>query len=267
MTFWKWSKTAGDNDDADSNVNWRESMAPSAVNNSARAMMAALAKYRDDLSGNLVTGGTETAYTLTTNQVLATLTDGFAVAARMNATNGASPTLSVDSLTAKPIQSASGTAVASGQLLSGGVYIFVYDSGADAWIVHSIPQNAPEFASGVQLLFPQAAPPTGWTLDTDVTDSVIRVNDTAGAGTGGSWTISGVTVDGHTLTVDEMPAHAHAIPTASSVQDGSSKNVTGSGTSSGNTASTGGGSSHSHGLTADGTWRPAYLDVVKATKD
>jgi hypothetical protein len=73
-------------------------MAPSQVNQSALAMMAALARYRDDLSGNLVTGGSSTAFTLTTNQVLTALTDGFAVAARISATNGAAPTLNVDAL-------------------------------------------------------------------------------------------------------------------------------------------------------------------------
>ena len=37
-----WSTTAADNDDADSNINWLEGQAPSTVNGSARAMMAAL---------------------------------------------------------------------------------------------------------------------------------------------------------------------------------------------------------------------------------
>lgn len=36
-----WSTTASDNDDADSNINWMEGQAPSTVNGSARAMMAA----------------------------------------------------------------------------------------------------------------------------------------------------------------------------------------------------------------------------------
>lgn len=136
MSFWKWSQTAADNDDADSTVNMRENQAPSTYNNAVRALMAALAKFRDDVSGNLVTGGTATAYTLTTNQGLTSLTDGFKVTARMSATNGASPTLNVDSLGAKAIATVSGTAIPSGALLSGGVYSFVYDSSDDKWIVH-----------------------------------------------------------------------------------------------------------------------------------
>lgn len=136
MTLWKWSQTAASNDDADSTINWQEGQSPGSVNNSARAQMAAVAKYRDDISGNLVTGGTSTAYTLTTNQTLTTLTDGFMVRARMNATSGTDPTLDVDSLGAKDIVvDSNGTNVPSGALLDDQIYTFTYDSSADAWIV------------------------------------------------------------------------------------------------------------------------------------
>jgi len=47
MPFWKWSRTASSNATADNTVNWAEGMAPSAVNDSARAMMARLAEWRD----------------------------------------------------------------------------------------------------------------------------------------------------------------------------------------------------------------------------
>lgn len=42
MAFKDWSTTAADNDDADASINWSEGQAPSTVNGSARAMMAAL---------------------------------------------------------------------------------------------------------------------------------------------------------------------------------------------------------------------------------
>lgn len=138
MSFWKWSQTAATNSTADTTVNAREGQAPSTVNDAMRAMMAALAKYRDDMGGNLVTGGSSTAYTLTTNQTLTSLTDGFAVTCRMSATNGASPTLNVDSLGAKSIAGVYGTAIPIGALRSGGVYTFVYDSTDDKWIAHGL---------------------------------------------------------------------------------------------------------------------------------
>lgn len=138
MTVFKWSKTAASNATIDDTINARENQAPSTVNDAMRGIMAATAKWRDDLSGNLVTGGTSTAYTLTTNQVFTSLTDGIYVRCRMSATNGATPTLNVDGLGAKSIASIYGTAVPTGALLSGGVYDFVYDSTDDKWIVTGI---------------------------------------------------------------------------------------------------------------------------------
>ena len=138
MTVWKWSLTAADNDDADSTINMRENQAPSTYNNAVRAAMTALKKWFLDDGGNLVTGGTSTAYTLATNQVITALdatTDGFSVMARMNATNGTDPTLAVDSLTAKQIRGVVGTNIPSGALLINGQYKFTYDSTDDAWIV------------------------------------------------------------------------------------------------------------------------------------
>ena len=68
-----WSTTAANNATADANVNWAEGQAPSTVNNSARAEMASVALYRDDVEGSLVTGGTSTAYTATSSQGFASL--------------------------------------------------------------------------------------------------------------------------------------------------------------------------------------------------
>lgn len=183
MTLFNWSKTVAQNDDADSSVNWRENQAPSTVNDSARAMMAAIAKWRDDLSGNLVTAGSSTVYTLTTNQVFTALTDGLMVAARMDEVNGVDPTLNVDGLGAKQIRKLYGTNVASGALLTGGVYVFVYDSTDDAWIVHSIAAiniggdlSAIEALSGTGVPWRTAA--ETWALD----DGSVAINFVIGDG-------------------------------------------------------------------------------------
>lgn len=138
MTVFKWSKTAASNATADSSINAREGQAPSTINDAIRGVMAAVAKWRDDLSGNLVTAGTSTAYTLATNQSYTALADGISVRARLNATSGAAPTLNVDGTGAKAIASVYGTAISTGALLSGGVYEFVYDSTDDKWIVVGI---------------------------------------------------------------------------------------------------------------------------------
>lgn len=137
MTMFTWSKTAASNNTSDSTINYREGQAPSTINNSARAVMAAVAKYRDDISGALNTSGSSTAYTVTSNQSYTSLSDGIIITARMHTASGAAPTLNVDSLGAKAIRSNTSTALASGALNSGGIYTFTYDSGDDCWYIHS----------------------------------------------------------------------------------------------------------------------------------
>lgn len=133
------------------------------------------------------------------------------------------------------------------------------------------------FPSDTRLLFPQASAPTGWTQDTDANDRVIRVIDDTGTGaaTGGNWTLSGMSVDDHTLTINEMPSHTHGPGSYHiSKQAGSggpAPQADGSGSNQtmnvlGNSGPTGGGDPNDHGLT-NTDWRPAYLDVIKTSKD
>src|SRR5712672_4703971 len=100
MPFWKWSRTASSNATADSTINWAEGMAPSAVNDSARAVMAAVAKWRDDISGTLTTTGSWTVYSLTTNSTFDSLANmsGAMITFIPHTTSGAAPTLNVDGL-------------------------------------------------------------------------------------------------------------------------------------------------------------------------
>jgi hypothetical protein len=137
MTMWKWSTVAATNATADSTVNWAEGQAPSSVNDSARATMAAIAKYRDDTSGMHSLAGGTTAYTLTTSQSLTTLTDGHTVAFTVNATNTGACTLNVDGLGAVNLRKIKGTAMGAGEIVEGAVYTATLDTdGTDCWVIH-----------------------------------------------------------------------------------------------------------------------------------
>src|SRR5262245_49144131 len=94
-----WSRTAATNASADSSINWAEGQAPSSVNDSARAMMARVAEWRDDLGG-VATGGSATAYTLTSNRQFASVAamDNAIVCFIPHTTCGSAPTLNVDGL-------------------------------------------------------------------------------------------------------------------------------------------------------------------------
>lgn len=210
-----WSKTAASNANADSTVNWAEGMAPSAVNDSARAEMASVAKWRDDNAGMITTGGTSTAFTASSNQTLS-LADGVTITLQMSATSGATPTLNVDSTGAKAIQSVSGTAIPTGALVSGGLYCFTYRSSPDAWIVHS--RYAPnEFASGTAMVFYQNSAPTGWTIiTTNTNDVALRIVSGSGAGGGTGGALGGTTaftsvLAARTITASNLPDHTVTI--------------------------------------------------------
>ncbi|HXF55624.1 MAG TPA: hypothetical protein VNK52_16040 [Hyphomicrobiaceae bacterium] len=193
MTVHKWSKTADNNDTADSTINWREEMSPSLVNNSARAMMAAIAKYRDDLSASLTTGGSSTAYTLTTNQVFASLSAlaGKELTMVPHTTNGASATLNVDGTGAKPLRAETGQALPADVLVAGTPYRVTYFSATQEFIVHGVTGsaldaltsgNSPDLVAIEALSGTGALRRTGdgaWALDTLQT-AIVHTVDRAG---------------------------------------------------------------------------------------
>jgi len=80
-----------------------------------------------------VTAGTATAYTLTLAPVPA-LAAGLRITANLHANNGATPTINVNGLGARPIRKPNGTAPAAGLLKAGGIYTLVYD-GTTAFIL------------------------------------------------------------------------------------------------------------------------------------
>jgi microcystin-dependent protein len=148
MTLYKWSQTAASNAAADPSINWQEGQAPSSVNDSARAMMASIAKHRDDITGAIVTGGTATAYTVSSYEAFDTLArlGGQIIAFTPHATNGATVTLNVDSLGAKPLRSAPATELLAGTLIQGTPYLALYNNSDAAFYLHGFygnPYNVP----------------------------------------------------------------------------------------------------------------------------
>jgi microcystin-dependent protein len=135
MAFWKWSHTASSNATADNTVNWAEGMAPSAVNDSARAMMARLAEWRDDVSGTITTAGSSTAYTVASNQGFDNFADlnGAMIALVPHTTNGATVTLNVDGLGAKPLRFGPSLELQSGVLIQGTPYAVSYNNSDGAF--------------------------------------------------------------------------------------------------------------------------------------
>ncbi len=137
--MWQWSTTASTNATADPTINWAEGQSPSSVNDSARAMMAVLASWRNDLGAVTATTGTSTAYALTSNQggfVANAAHDGFIIGFIPNVTNAAGGvTINVDTSSAKPLRAVTTVAIPSGAMVVGSKYLAAYKFSTDEWLL------------------------------------------------------------------------------------------------------------------------------------
>ena len=135
-----WSQTPASNNTSDtaSDIQWSEGMNPSDVNDSARAMMAELRKFIDDLGAYSTSttmqtsAGTSTAYTLTTQGSADNLENGRQVCFVVDEGNGADPTINVDSLGAKHIFIADGTTLTGGEMVANTIQCLSYDAAANS---------------------------------------------------------------------------------------------------------------------------------------
>lgn len=144
--LWQWSLTPANNGTADPSINWAVGMAPSAVDPSARSMMARTAEWRDDISGSVTSTGTSTAYVVTTNQsnggnpICGTGTtpqNGQMIAFTAHVTSGSNPTLAVDNCTAVAIVSQLNVFAPVGTLIQGTPYSLKYNSATAQWVLRN----------------------------------------------------------------------------------------------------------------------------------
>ncbi len=125
-----------------------------------RGLQAATAKYRDDIAGALVTGGTSTAYTISSFEVFDALAhlNGQMIAFTPHTTNGATVTLNVDSLGARPLRTSPGAELLSGTIIQGTPYVAVYNNSDGAFYLQGFygnPYNVP-LGAGMDYWLPTA---------------------------------------------------------------------------------------------------------------
>ena len=137
----QWSTTASSNNSAAPN-GAPEGMSPGGVNDVSRENMAATAKWYGDSKGSLVSAGTGTAYTLTSNSSHAALGDIGQITFRAHLANTGSATLAVDSLTAKTLKLA-GSNLGPGVLPLNSLVTVVYNSNQDVFDVVAGADPAP----------------------------------------------------------------------------------------------------------------------------
>lgn len=133
-----YSKTAASNTSV-GGISIAEGMNPANVNDADRADLTDTAKWRDDTSGALTSGGSANAQTLTTNSTITAYADGQRFHFVAGFTTTTSATLNVDSVGAKAIRKGADLALGGREILIGGHYIVQYDASANggggAWML------------------------------------------------------------------------------------------------------------------------------------
>lgn len=203
MTIYTWSITADENDTADSTINWAEFQDPDTVNNSARAMMARLSEFRDDLIPTRSTTGANNAYLVTAAAAPASFSADFVVWFRADRTNTGSSTLKVNALPAKPLRARSGAGLAPGEIQVGTIVGAYYSLATDEFLIvnsgyHAnalLPSMVTAYAVGLKagMITDWAGPdlPTGYlwcngdaVSRTEYADLFAAIGTTFGAGNG-----------------------------------------------------------------------------------
>lgn len=202
-----WSTTAATNSSADSSINWAEGQNPSTVNNSARSMMAAVAKSRNLLNGSITTGGSANAQTVTSGLTYISVPTGLLLYVKIGFTNTLTATLNLDGIGAVTIKDQSGNNLAGGELLLNSYCNFRYNG--TNWVLLT-PTRLPAstFSGGISATtgtFSGAVSMTALTATTGTFSAALTVNSNAfvagdlvvtGAGTVAAFTATTATFSG-----------------------------------------------------------------------
>jgi hypothetical protein len=211
-SVYDWSTTPASNATADPGINWAEGMLPSAVNDSARATMAAIAAFLRDAT--VVTGGAGNAYTATYTQAMRSWSPGY-FSFVPNRDNTGAATISRDGLAPKSLRVTTGQPLVSGQLKSGSMYIASYSTAGDEVLL----------AGRFGISNADFAPMASGTVKANITGSTGQPADTTlaaffGAAPAGS--IPGGSVSATALANEVRAFNASSCPTGWQVADGTS---------------------------------------------
>lgn len=136
-SIFDWSVTTGDNDDADTDINWLEGQAGQTINNSARAMMAKVGALVKALKGAYVTTNVSNAYSIAVDFEPSALSKGWVGIVRFNAANTGAATLAIGSLAAADLRDRDGTALSSGFIAANSFHLVMYDTTASYYRILS----------------------------------------------------------------------------------------------------------------------------------
>jgi hypothetical protein len=122
-----WSTTAASNSSADSSINWAEGQARSTVNDSARSMMAAIAKKRNLENYSITTGGSANAQTITSGVSYTSIPTGLRANVILGFSNTGATTINMDGVGAVAVLDLYGFALTGGELHATSYADFFYN--------------------------------------------------------------------------------------------------------------------------------------------
>lgn len=142
-------------------INWQEGMPSKAVNDSAREMMAALARWRTDNCGVLGAPLTGNAATLTTFQTIkdSHFAGGFSVSFATTQTNTGPMTLNIDNTGAKPWRRPRGIEFGPGDITPLQIHTVVWSPPQGAYVSLAPSLDAP---GEIRAFATTEAIPSGW---------------------------------------------------------------------------------------------------------
>ena len=118
---------------------WPENtMQYSEVNDTGRAVQGTLKRFFADINGSLAAAGPVNAYTVTLNETgYTSYFEGMYFACSIPITNTGAVTLNVNAIGVQSVITQSGSALAGGELVANGIYVFRYD-GTDFQLMGSL---------------------------------------------------------------------------------------------------------------------------------
>jgi hypothetical protein len=127
-----WEGSAGSNNQS-SPAGFPENMAPSGVNDSAREVMAAIARLHADTDGAILTTGSANAYAMAASQTISTYVTGHVFSFIASFGNTSTASLNVDSVGAKQITKQHDAALVSGDIEAGQIVTVAYAASTDTF--------------------------------------------------------------------------------------------------------------------------------------
>lgn len=222
MGAYTYSGTAASNTSIDG-VGIQGSSSPANIDDALRALAAADANFVRDLGGTGTIGGTADAITLALADAstLSAYFDGMVVGIRPTSDNTGAATINVDSVGVKKIRkSVAGveTALAAGDIQSGGFYLLVYrsawDTASGAFQLVDLNANASSPLTAADIgVSVQAFASTYVKSDTTATFSKGYNATPYAAGTKSSGTFTPSAADGNFQTATNGGAHTLGVPT------------------------------------------------------